>query len=275
MTAASPNSRTRIVVWAGLLLVLVVLLCVLLRPRRPQTFVYADSDQAGALKVLFVGNSLTYCHDMPAMLTSMLRHQDPNRPLKITMIAGPGFTLREHYWAGDLHQALRNKGPWDFVVLQEQGGRPIENPADTERCAHSLDQAIRASGARTLVFIDWLSPPLAWNAGTGLHPIAAKLALPIAPVSDAWWSVSKRRPDISLLEPDNVHPTPAGSYLAACVFFAVITDQSPENLPESLKYTTPDEGERVLVDLPRAMASELQSQAWEYVRTRAAAGQPD
>ncbi len=43
----------------------------------------------------------------------------------------------------------------------------------------------------------------------------------VAPVGEAWWVVREERPDIALYA-DNTHPNPAGTYLAACVFFATL-----------------------------------------------------
>ena len=48
------------------------------------------------------------------------------------------------------------------------------------------------------------------------------------PAGKAWDQVHRDHPDLDLYGPDGSHPSPAGSYLAACVCFAVI--HGPESV---------------------------------------------
>jgi len=49
-------------------------------------------------------------------------------------------------------------------------------------------------------------------------------------VGDAWQTVVDEQPDAALWQGDGVHPTTAGTYLAACVFYASIFGRSPVGL---------------------------------------------
>lgn len=42
-----------------------------------------------------------------------------------------------------------------------------------------------------------------------------------APVGEAWRRVRRECPSLQLYNSDGSHPSPAGSYLAACVFYAI------------------------------------------------------
>jgi hypothetical protein len=57
--------------------------------------------------------------------------------------------------------------------------------------------------------------------------IARELGATLVPAGLAWERSLKEQPEIVLHDKDNSHPTLAGSYLAACVFFAVLFDDSP------------------------------------------------
>ena len=46
----------------------------------------------------------------------------------------------------------------------------------------------------------------------------------------AWLAVAQRHPEVDLWQSDGIHPSPAGTYLAACVFYAAIFRQSPSGL---------------------------------------------
>ena len=47
----------------------------------------------------------------------------------------------------------------------------------------------------------------------------------VAPVGQAWAQALVEAPTIDLFDPDGSHPSLAGSFLADCVFFAVLTGQ--------------------------------------------------
>jgi hypothetical protein len=64
----------------------------------------------------------------------------------------------------------------------------------------------------------------------GYLGIASRLAVSIAPVGDAWQTMISKQADPGLWQEDGVHPTTAGTYLAACVFYAAIFRQSPVGL---------------------------------------------
>jgi hypothetical protein len=59
--------------------------------------------------------------------------------------------------------------------------------------------------------------------------IANELKTQVAPVGYAWLTVWLQDPQLDLWQADGSHPTEQGTYLAACVFYAVIFRQSPEN----------------------------------------------
>jgi len=69
----------------------------------------------------------------------------------------------------------------------------------------------------------------------------------VAPVGVAWERVRRIFPSIELYDSDGSHPSPAGTYLAACVIYATLFHQSPEGLPSKFP-------------------KELQSIAWWSVR---------
>jgi hypothetical protein len=53
----------------------------------------------------------------------------------------------------------------------------------------------------------------------------------VAPVGVAWQLGVTRDSSLALWQPDGSHPTQAGTYLAACVFYAALFRASPVGLP--------------------------------------------
>jgi hypothetical protein len=52
----------------------------------------------------------------------------------------------------------------------------------------------------------------------------------VAPVGYTWYLVRQDHPEIEMWQSDGSHPTSAGTYLAACVFYAAVFRQSPAGL---------------------------------------------
>jgi hypothetical protein len=64
----------------------------------------------------------------------------------------------------------------------------------------------------------------------GYLGIARELNARISPVGIAWAEAWRQNPQVELWQADGIHPSPQGTYLAACVFYAVIFQESPEGL---------------------------------------------
>ena len=68
----------------------------------------------------------------------------------------------------------------------------------------------------------------------GYLAFAKKVNAQIVPVGLAWERARQLRPNFPLYDPDGSHPSPLGTYLTACVFYGVLTGQTPVGLPNRL-----------------------------------------
>jgi hypothetical protein len=55
----------------------------------------------------------------------------------------------------------------------------------------------------------------------------AELSTTVAPVGRAWWDAVSRDPSVDLWNDDGLRPSRNGSYLTACVLYAVLTGRDP------------------------------------------------
>jgi hypothetical protein len=195
------------------------------------------------LRVLFVGNSLTFRNAMPK-LVERLAAGDPGAPcLYAVWYTAPGWTLAAAAHDGGL-ASLIGEVDWNAVVLQEQSHllsvpRPYWEQT-TAPAARLLRRRIQAAGAQTILFETWgyrdgdgqLFPGDTY-AGmqarliAGYTLLGGELGVPVAPVGTAWSLVRRDRPQVDLWSGDGIHPSTAGSYLAACVLYAELTGRSP------------------------------------------------
>ncbi len=214
---------------------------------------------AAPIKVLFIGNSFTARNNVPELIA--LLAEACGRQLQHRLISTGGASLRMHWNKGDAQQAIQQTR-YDTVVLQEQSTLPVKNLLRMHENIRLFDQAIKSSGAKTALYLTWArqNAPETQNAITSAYmAIGEELGATIIPVGVAWQnyirkhSISKHTWPV-LHDKDQSHPTLAGSYLAACVFFAVLFGKSPVGIASELK------------GLTQAEAELLQKTAWAAVR---------
>jgi hypothetical protein len=198
------------------------------------------------------------------------------------MFAPGGWRLKDHWEKGEALKALHGS-KWDIVVLQEQStlgvnyyvdGR-IRIAGDTvfRPYADKWASEIRRVGATPMLYLTWArkAAPEDQAALTYAYIRAAiDAGAQVAPVGIAWERAREQQPLLELFYTDGSHPSAAGSYLAACTFYAAIFHQSPAGLPGkisgipvNLETAKAEPGKNaVLSDLPSEQAHVLQDAAW-------------
>jgi hypothetical protein len=184
------------------------------------------------MKVLFIGNSFTGRNDLPGLLTAIAASAPESKQIETDQVLANGASLRQHWNAGRAVEKIE-QGQWDFVVLQEQSTLPIKNARRFHENVRLFNEVIRQHGAHTLLYQTWArqhvpETQVALNEAT--NTIAAEIGAVIAPVGTAWESLSKEAPELVLYDKDGSHPSPLGSYLASCVFYATLFKESPVGL---------------------------------------------
>lgn len=195
-----------------------------------------------ATQVLMVGNSHTYGNDLGGMIESLA--ESGGHDVRVATVAVGGWWLRDHAASPDTIEAIEG-GEWDYVVLQEQSVVPSYPPEATGTmfpAVRALDRSIRGAGAMPMLFLTWGRANGFLDVGhanyvsmqaaitESYESIAVEVAAVIAPVGEAWRTMRVNHPGVDLYLPDGNHPTSAGTYLAACVFYATILGESPEGL---------------------------------------------
>src|SRR5690349_8211196 len=95
-----PVRKRRVTLLRVLIVSLALLAGYLEFSRRHPRVIYAgncNSSDASALRVLFIGNSLTFFTDMPALFCSLALTAGPAGVRAVTM---PGWSLHDHLEAG-------------------------------------------------------------------------------------------------------------------------------------------------------------------------------
>jgi hypothetical protein len=179
---------------------------------------------------------------MPALVCGLAEADAGAGPIFAVQYTAGGWTLRRAA-EDEALAALLREVRWDVVVLQEHSrtaSSPREQPEDMYPFARLLDRRIASAGARTVLFMTW-----GYRAGAPIRvpgerfetmqarlqesysSLGADLSAAIAPVGVAWSEALRRSPEVGLWADDGMHPSMAGSYLSACVFYALLSGRSP------------------------------------------------
>jgi prepilin-type N-terminal cleavage/methylation domain-containing protein len=231
-------------------------------------------------EILFVGNSHTYMHDVPGLIVELAKAAR-KAEVRVTRVLKGSYELEWHWTEGAATAAIEGT-EFDFVVLQERSQKPCEAPDDYRESMLKFGRLARERGAIPVGYMLWERTDSPAYCPLGTITASCEQAIrevqkgdglaDIAAVGPAWKAVLDARPDLVLHDADGNHSAPPGAYLAACVFHALIHQESPEGLPGTL---TPaafapnpaglPSGEAVTV--PADAAALMQAVAWQTSET--------
>jgi len=202
----------------------------------PQRAVIPNAPTGPGLHVLFIGNSLTYVNDLPAILESLA--DSAREPLLETRtVAKPDYSLEDHWNDGAAMAGIRSGG-WNVVVLQ-QGPSSLETSrALLLQYTRLFADAIAEAGARPALYQVWPTSDRSMDfarANESYRLAAVAVNGILFPVGEAWLAAQRLDPTTPLYAFDGLHPSAEGSYLAALVMYAVLYGKSPEGLPAELR----------------------------------------
>jgi len=186
-------------------------------------------------RILFIGNSLTYVHDVPSIVTAIAR-QVGDDDLGTGMAAFPDFSLEDHWYEGSASAALARQ-QWEFVVMQQGPSSLPESQRHLATWSQRLAPAIRAAGAVPVLYAVW--PHIqrrgdAPNVLVSYRNAAQAVHGRLAPTGAAWDSVLASGDQLPLYSSDGLHASPYGAWLAAVVIYATVRGIDPVTLPPAL-----------------------------------------
>lgn len=190
--------------------------------------------------VLFIGNSYIYSNDLPNTFRQLALSL--GETVTVQSSAPGGYTLYQHSTYAPTLDAI-NAQPWDFVVMQEQSqlGALPSDVTSTEYGMLQLMAEIEANWECTypVLYMTWGrengDPQYCANhpfmcTYEGMQQALRNNYVTLANFNDAWTSpvgvvwatVRDEHPTIDLYVDDGSHPSVAGTYLAACVFYCTL-----------------------------------------------------
>lgn len=194
-------------------------------------------------KALFLGNSYTGVNNLPQLIRDVALSAGDT--LIFDNYNPGGYQLSDHA-VDPVATGKLTSGGWDYVVLQEQSQRPITNTSKFRNAGFALDSYTTQYSfcGVTMLYMTWgrkngdptncLSFPVMCTyegmdstLRNNYLELASDMRAEVSPVSVVWNYLRNNQPGIELYQPDESHPSAAGSYAAACCFYAAIFKKDP------------------------------------------------
>jgi lysophospholipase L1-like esterase len=180
---------------------------------------FSKQSYKGPVRILFVGNSLTYTNNLPQLVTQVASNNDFN--VKTEMLAYANYALEDHWNDGEL-QKLIASGRFDYVVIQQGPSSQADGKAmllDYGERIKSLCTRHKVQLAFYMVWPARVNYKMFEGVITNYTLAAAKTNSILCPVGQLWKNHFDVTQDFSYYGPDGFHPSLAGSQRAAEVIF--------------------------------------------------------
>ncbi|MCK7592378.1 hypothetical protein [Pseudomarimonas salicorniae] len=174
----------------------------------------STSAPAEPLRMLFIGNSYTYTHNLPEVFRRVAAAQD--RAVVVSAVTIPGAAIEDHFSTGNLPDAL--EGQWDWVVMQQGPSSLPQNRVHLVLWTAEVARHLDPSRTRIVMFSVWpaLEHAHTWaNAETSYAQAASKSGGCLLPAAAAWRLALAENPGLPLYSEDRLHPSREGTLLTA------------------------------------------------------------
>lgn len=169
----------------------------------------------GTVRILFVGNSLTYFNDLPELVEVAARAQ--GQTVVTEMLAYPNYAILD-YWDDGEVQGLIANGNFDFVVIQQGPSSQAFGREVLFSYGKKYSDLCNAHNAKLAFFMVWPSRTY-YHTFDGVITNHREAAIAtgsiLCPVGEVWKNHFDTTGDFSYYGSDGFHPSLKGSQVAA------------------------------------------------------------
>ncbi len=197
-------------------------------------------------KVLFLGNSYTDVNNLPQIVHDVALSAGDT--LVFDKYAPGGYQLIDHSSDATTKSKIM-AGGWDYVVMQGQSQEPITYSSQFNNGGFAVYNLVKQYNpcAVVMTYMTWgrkngdaancpWFPVMCTYLGMDNALKSRYLDLTgfingeVSPVSVVWRYLRQNYPGIELYQSDESHPSSAGSYAAACCFYASLFKKDPSSI---------------------------------------------
>lgn len=186
-----------------------------------------DQKQTGnhdPIKILFIGNSLTYTNNLPSLVVKAGKVKDV--AIKTEMIAYPNYALEDHWNEGKIQKQIE-KGGFDYVVVQQGPSSQSEGREMLLSYGAKVAAICKKADARLVFFMVWpakVNLHMFDGVITNYRDAAVNTQSVLCPVGETWKKHFDATGDFSYYGEDGFHPSQKGSEVAAKIIADALLD---------------------------------------------------
>ena len=191
----------------------------------------------GTRRILFVGNSVIYTNNLPAVLARIIDAQSDRPAYHVDMFARGGVTLTELGQDPRVLDLLAS-GRYDVVVLQERGGDDLcvlaPEDRETAECQALIDSHIRLArlarehGARVLYLGTYqLAPEVSQALVRAERRLGTQMVAQYVEVSERLRNLRELQSELPWLYVDKGHPGVATTALMGVLLYETLEGSAP------------------------------------------------
>jgi hypothetical protein len=214
------------------------------------------------VSILFIGNSFTYVNDIPGMVVQVASSDATNRVrLEVNSVTRGGAHLNLMIRNTEAANALKQQH-WDYLVLQEQSEWTGSQARieETYSAVNNWQQAARQIGATPILYETWAdkagsstytdqrsyffrqtAEQVQENMDAQTSALARHFDMAVVPVGRYWAYAEKQSNAPDLYARDRHHPSIAGSYLTALIFYRFFTGNALTQVTYHPSELTPEQ----------------------------------
>jgi hypothetical protein len=238
----------------------------------------APKKLAPRLRVLYLGNSQMEQNQLPMMIKLLSQSAPPDCPrIDFGQVLLGGYGLKKYWEAGEGPKSPRGKiasAKWDYVVFQPS---VVDTSEILETYGMLFYEAIKKTGAKTILFAtagqskksapQYIYPESFLKLNDMQMAFRKKHGVIVAPAGCAWIRYLGPNPSedklLDLYAPDKAHPGGKGTYIYACMLYAIITGRSPVGLVHDIKVIPIDYVYGKTLSIDPKEAKRMQQAAWD------------
>lgn len=242
----------------------IILLLTILTSACSQLFAIPTPVDDGLDHYLWIGDDQISTGPLDMQILLLLELAEKSQNIHTSQFISPWNTFYSAFNQVDFIKNI-DLSTQDIIFIQAFGlQRNLSKQEYVENAKTWIDY-FQSQNKKIIIFYPWFSMVDSQadieKFDRMVHEIAWQYHLTLVPVGPAWRLAQEKRPDLQLYGSDGIHPSAAGLYLTACVFFASMTGESPVGNPvfTSIGYDHPAD----IVKLDGNTVDFLQNVAWE------------
>ena len=197
-------------------------------------FLFFQFSFAQKIDILFVGNSFIYYWNLPQVVENMANFSGDSINCKQITIGGAN--LKKH-WSINSSKSY-NIEKYDIAIFNDHSTFPL---LELDTClkyfqfftsfCHQNSVKPFIYGTWEYAFLEQISRAEDRSTMSILDSIAMVNNASYLPIGNAFEYAKQNYPKLSLFEDDNKHPSPIGTYLAACIIYKSVLNKTTMGLP--------------------------------------------